>query len=107
MPDRKLPPLACRDDVRTPGSEASDAGRWTMSRRHQESSTGRTVVGYAVLKSIHLFGVVVWGGGMFFALACLRPAAAALEPVTRVGLMRDALGRFLNIVVVAAGLVLV
>lgn len=63
-------------------------------------------MGYAVLKSIHLLGVVVWVGGMFFALACLRPAAAALEPGVRVGLMRDALGRFLDIVMVAAGLML-
>lgn len=63
-------------------------------------------MGYALLKSIHLLAVVVWVGGMFFALACLRPAAAALEPSLRITLMRDALGRFLDIVVVAAGLVL-
>ena len=64
-------------------------------------------MGYALLKSIHLLGIIVWVGGMFFAVACLRPAAAALEPPVRVALMRDALGRFLNIVLVAAGLVLV
>jgi uncharacterized membrane protein len=64
-------------------------------------------VGYALLKSIHLLGIIVWVGGMFFALACLRPAASALEPPLRVALMRDALGRFLNIVLVAAALVLV
>jgi uncharacterized membrane protein len=58
------------------------------------------------LKSIHLLAVVVWVGGMFFALACLRPAAAALEPSLRIALMRDALGRFLDIVIVAAALVL-
>lgn len=63
-------------------------------------------MGYALLKSIHLLAVVVWVGGMFFALACLRPAAAALEPSLRVALMRDALGRFLDIVIVAAALVL-
>ena len=64
-------------------------------------------MGYAILKSIHLLSIVVWVGGMFFALYCLRPAAAALEPALRVGLMRDALGRFLGIVMVAVGLVLV
>lgn len=64
-------------------------------------------MGYALLKTIHLLGVVAWVGGMFFVLACLRPAAAALEPAVRVGLMRDALGRFFRIVMVAAGLVLV
>ena len=64
-------------------------------------------MGYAILKSIHLLGIVVWVGGMFFALYCLRPAAAALEPPLRIGLMRDALGRFLDIVAVAVVLVLV
>ena len=64
-------------------------------------------MGYAVLKSIHLLAVVVWVGGMFFALQCLRPAAASLEPPLRVGLMRDALGRFFDIVIVATALVLV
>ena len=64
-------------------------------------------MGYAVLKSIHLLGIVVWVGGMFFALYCLRPAAAALEPALRVGLMRDALGRFLNLAAVAIALVLI
>lgn len=64
-------------------------------------------MGYAVLKSIHLLSIVVWVGGMFFALYCLRPAAAALEPPQRVALMRDVLGRFLRIVTWAVGLVLV
>ena len=64
-------------------------------------------MGYALLKSIHLLGIIVWVGGMFFAVACLRPAAAALEPPARVALMRDALGRFLGIVLWAAALVLI
>ena len=63
-------------------------------------------MGYAILRSIHLLAVVVWVGGMFFAHYCLRPAAAALEPPLRVTLMRDALRRFLDIVFVAALLVL-
>jgi uncharacterized membrane protein len=67
----------------------------------------RTFVGYALLKSIHLLGIIVWVGGMFFTVACLRPAAAALEPPARVALMRDALGRFLDIVLGAATLVLI
>jgi uncharacterized membrane protein len=64
-------------------------------------------VGEAILRSIHLLGVVAWVGGMFFAVACLRPAAAAvLEPPQRVALMRAALGRFLDVAGVAAVLVL-
>jgi uncharacterized membrane protein len=76
--------------------------RQSVAEPHREPN-----VGYAILKSIHLLSIVVWVGGMFFALYCLRPAAAALEPALRVGLMRDALGRFLRIVTVAVVLVLV
>lgn len=43
---------------------------------------------------LHLAGVIVWIGGMWFALLCMRPAAASLAPPQRVALMTDALGRF-------------
>ena len=55
-------------------------------------------MGYALLKLLHLGSVVIWVGGMFFALFCLRPAAMSLPPPTRVPFMADALGRFFNIV---------
>ncbi|MEO6363408.1 MAG: hypothetical protein ABIO71_09270 [Caldimonas sp.] len=62
---------------------------------------------YASLKALHLLAIVAWVGGMFFALACLRPAAAAvLEPQQRVALMHAALGRFFVVVIVAIGLAL-
>jgi uncharacterized membrane protein len=62
---------------------------------------------YASLKAIHLLGVVVWIGGMFFMLTCLRPAAAeVLEPPARVRLMHAALRRFFAAVSLAALLVL-
>jgi uncharacterized membrane protein len=84
------------------------------ARRARRQSSGAAkarpnkvhAVGYAILRSIHLLAVVVWVGGMFFAHYCLRPAAAALEPPLRATLMRDALRRFLDIVFVAALLVL-
>lgn len=63
-------------------------------------------MGYAILRSIHLLGVIAWVGGMFFMIACLRPAAGALEPPQRVALMRAAIGRFLDVAGVAALLVL-
>jgi len=63
-------------------------------------------VGYAILRSIHLLGVIAWVGGMFFMVACLRPAAGALDPPQRVALMRAAIGRFLDVAGVAALLVL-
>lgn len=53
---------------------------------------------YALLKLLHLGSIVIWVGGMFFAIFCLRPAAMNLSPPTRVPFMADALGRFFNIV---------
>ena len=53
---------------------------------------------------IHLLGVVVWVGGMFFAHVCLRPVAAAqLPPPQRLPLLAAVLGRFF----VAAGIAIV
>ena len=63
-------------------------------------------VGYAILRSIHLLGVIAWIGGMFFMIACLRPAAGVLDPPQRVVLMRAALRRFLDVAGLAALLVL-
>jgi uncharacterized membrane protein len=46
-------------------------------------------------KFLHLAGVVVWVGGMFFAWMCLRPVAAAnLEPPARLKLWADVFARF-------------
>ena len=53
---------------------------------------------YATLKAIHLLSLVVWLGGMVFALFFLRPAAGTLAPPQRLVLMRDVLGRFLKAV---------
>jgi uncharacterized membrane protein len=55
---------------------------------------------------LHLLGVIVWVGGMFFAHQCLRPVAAAqLEPPQRLTLWVGVLGRFLAWVRVAAPVV--
>jgi uncharacterized membrane protein len=62
---------------------------------------------YALLKLLHLLCVIVWIGGMAFAHFCMRPAALALPPPLRVGLMRDALARFFGIVTVASVLAVV
>jgi uncharacterized membrane protein len=44
---------------------------------------------------LHLAGVVVWIGGMFFAHFCLRPVVAAqLPPPQRLPLLAAVLGRF-------------
>ena len=44
---------------------------------------------------VHLLGVSVWIGGMFFAYMALRPAAAlVLQPPQRLPLWRETLSRF-------------
>jgi uncharacterized membrane protein len=61
---------------------------------------------HAMLKSVHLLAMFVWLGGMFFTLACLRPALGVLEPPQRARLMNAAMQRFFVAVSWAAGLML-
>ena len=61
---------------------------------------------YAVLKTMHLLAIIVWLGGMYFALFCLRPSLGPLEPSQRVRLMHEVLRRFFDAVLIAAGLAL-
>jgi len=57
---------------------------------------------------LHVLGVTVWVGGMFFAYMALRPAAAqVLEPPQRLPLWSRTLGRFFRWVWVAIVLILV
>lgn len=61
-----------------------------------------------LLLTLHLLGVVVWVGGMFFAHMALRPAAAeVLEPPQRLPLMKRTLDGFFPWVWVAIALILV
>ena len=63
---------------------------------------------YPALLLVHLLCVVVWVGGMVFALFCLRPAAiAVLPPPQRLALLHAALERFFSIVVMAIALTIV
>lgn len=55
---------------------------------------------------LHLAGIVIWIGGMFFAHHSLRPVLAArCEPPLRLRLMSEVLGRFFNHVLAAIGLI--
>jgi uncharacterized membrane protein len=45
---------------------------------------------------LHLLGVVVWIGGMFFAQMALRPSVSALPPPQRLTLLAAVMGRFLG-----------
>ncbi len=61
-----------------------------------------------VLLFLHIVGVLIWVGGMFFAYVCLRPTAATvLEPPLRLRLWQGVLGRFFNWVWLAVALILV
>lgn len=60
----------------------------------------------ALLKTVHLLSIVLWIGGMFFTLVCLRPALGMLEPPQRLRLMHEVLRRFFDVVLIAAGLAL-
>ena len=57
---------------------------------------------YATLKTFHLLSVIVWIGGMVFALFFLRQAVAQLDLPVRLRLMHDVLGRFFRALLVAA-----
>lgn len=50
---------------------------------------------------LHVMGVVVWVGGMFFAHVALRPAVQSLAPPERLPLLAATLSRFIAWVAVA------
>jgi uncharacterized membrane protein len=62
---------------------------------------------FALLKLLHVLGVIVWIGGMVFAHFFLRPAALQLDPPLRQRLMLEALRRFFQAVLVVVVLLLV
>jgi uncharacterized membrane protein len=59
-----------------------------------------------VARWLHLVGVVVWVGGMFFAHMALRPSAQALDPPQRLPLLAATLSRFVTWVALAIVLIL-
>jgi len=65
-------------------------------------------VTYSLWLLVHLLGVIVWVGGMFFAHMALRPSAAELlQPPLRLPLLAATLGRFFTWVSVSILLILV
>lgn len=56
---------------------------------------------------LHLLGVIIWVGGMFFAYMALRPVAAQLlEPPVRLKLWCGVFGRFFPWVFLSVGFIL-
>jgi uncharacterized membrane protein len=66
---------------------------------------GTTAIATAAL-ILHALSAVAWVGGMFFAHQVLRPAAAALDPRSRLLLWSRVLGRFFAWVIAAIILLL-
>jgi uncharacterized membrane protein len=66
-----------------------------------------TVTIATVALIVHAISAVVWVGGMFFALAALRPATAPLQPGPRLELWSRVLDRFFRWVIAAIVLLLV
>jgi uncharacterized membrane protein len=60
----------------------------------------------SIARWMHLIGVTIWVGGMFFAHMALRPAVATLAPPTRLPLLTAILGRFFAWVNVAIAAIL-
>ncbi len=60
----------------------------------------------SIARWLHLLGVVVWVGGMFFAHMALRPSVQALPPPQRLPLLAATLSRFLDWVGVAVLVIL-
>lgn len=61
----------------------------------------------AVATFLHLLGVVIWVGGMYFAHQMLRPVAAdLLAPPQRLPLWAGVFGRFFPVVWIAVALIL-
>lgn len=48
----------------------------------------------ALLLALHLLGAILWVGGLFFALAVLRPAMAVLDAPQRLALHAQVFARF-------------
>ena len=51
----------------------------------------------ALLLALHVLGAIVWVGGMFFALAILRPGMAFLDSNQRLALHEQVFGRFFSV----------
>ena len=61
----------------------------------------------AIWTLLHLLGVIVWVGGMFFAHVALRPVVAELlQPPQRLPLLAGVLGRFFKWVAWSIALIL-
>lgn len=81
-------------------------GVWRYASSLANKNNEAAMNPHSLLLFLHVAGVVVWVGGMFFAYVCLRPTAAELfEPPQRLRLWRGVFGRFFPWVWAAVALI--
>ena len=68
---------------------------------------GSAVLVASIALILHVFSVIVWVGGMFFAVVVLRPASGPLDPAVRLALWRRVFAGFFPWVFVAIVLLLI
>ena len=90
--------LASSNSAPTPSREphrhratACQALRRPACNRHPSN---RETLMTAVALALHIFGAVVWVGGMFAIYVCLRPALGTLEPPQRLQQIRVTFQKF-------------
>src|SRR5664279_3390082 len=68
----------------------------SRQRAGSDDNERRKIMGLlALLLMLHIMGVVIWVGGMFFAYVCLRPALVELpDPPERLRVWRAVFERF-------------
>lgn len=69
------------------------------------TSTAILIASIALI--LHVFSVIVWVGGMFFAVVVLRPASGPLDPGLRLALWRRVFAGFFPWVFAAIALLLI
>ena len=62
---------------------------------------------HAILKTLHVLGVILWIGGMAFSQFSLRPSLVLLDAPARVKLMHEVFRRFFAIATVASLVVVI
>ncbi len=83
-----------------------DKATESLRRARQKSCRALECRGMIIGLLFHILAAVVWVGGMFFAHFLLRPAAAVLDPPTRIALWHRVLGRFFPVVWLCIALLL-
>ena len=53
---------------------------------------------WSLVLALHLLCIVIWVGGMFFALVVLRPSLSTLYPAQRIAMLSQVFRRFFLVI---------